>query len=97
MNKNWLPIEKCIHGGLYRIRARNFSIGVYDEKRQIFIGIREKFGDRYLFPEHYRDLDRHSGTVKPFELIDMYPYNNILLDQKLFDWLNERIQKENEK
>lgn len=37
-------------GGVYRVRARNFRIAVYDGDGG-FIGVREKAGSRYLFTE----------------------------------------------
>jgi len=32
MNEEFIPIEQCKHRRLYRVRARNFRLGVYDEK-----------------------------------------------------------------
>ena len=57
-----IKMEDCIEGRLYRFRARNFKSGIYDGKGG-FIGIREKFGNRYLFTEFHWDADSHLGTV----------------------------------
>lgn len=38
-------------GGIYEIRSRNLLVGAYNGDRG-FIGIREKFGDEYLFTEY---------------------------------------------
>lgn len=65
-----------IRGGIYAISARNFLVGVYDGD-QGFIGIRMKFGTRYLFTEY---LARERGgtqlgvdTVHPKELLGHIP------------------------
>ncbi len=57
-----VPIKDCIPGRVYRIRSRNLSFGVYDGKEG-FIGIRQKFGDRYLFTEYHWDQGEPFGTV----------------------------------
>jgi hypothetical protein len=50
-------------GGIYRIKSRNLSVGVYDGKGG-FIGIREKFGDTYLFTEYGWEQGPPYGTVR---------------------------------
>lgn len=61
-NEPKIPIERCIARRVYRIKSRNLSIGVYDGSGG-FIGIREKFGDRYLFTEYHWDQGPPFGTV----------------------------------
>lgn len=68
-----IPIEECKHGGLYRISSRNLSLGVFNEAAKGFIGIREKFGDYYLFTEYHWDTGLSFGTVRPEELLEMVP------------------------
>lgn len=46
-----IPAELLIHRRLYQIESRNLVVGVWNEDRQGFTGIRVKFGDRYLFTE----------------------------------------------
>lgn len=53
---NYIPLEKCVHGGLYLLKSRNLSLGIYNKPTQGFIGIRTKFYDRFLFTEHHYDL-----------------------------------------
>ena len=69
--KNYIPIKECIHGALYRIAARNFVYAVYNKDDNGFYGIRQKFNDRYVFPEHHWDLGVDGwGTAKPLQLIE---------------------------
>lgn len=58
--------------GLYRLYSRNLDLGVWDGKEG-FIGIRTKFGERFLFKEIHFDLDKYFGTVRPVELTDTLP------------------------
>ncbi len=46
--QTWLAVESCEHGKLYRIHARNFKIGIYNETNKSFVGIRRKFNATYL-------------------------------------------------
>lgn len=57
-----IPIKDCIVGRVYKIRCRNLSYGVYDGDSG-FIGIRTKFGSRYLFTEYHYDSGAPFGTV----------------------------------
>jgi len=96
---DYLPMEDCVHGGFYKIRARNFSCGVYDEKQKAFIGIRYKFGDVFLFPEYHWDTGEPHGTCKPKKFIKMCPLEEIdcgtwkdkvwTENKELFDWIKE--------
>jgi hypothetical protein len=55
-----------VQGHLYRLRSRNLHLGVYDGDGG-FIGIREKFGDRYLFTEYDCRCGPPYGTATPVE------------------------------
>ena len=84
-----IPIDECKHGYLYRIFSRNLTFGVYDERCNGFIGIRNKFGSDYLFTEFHWDLGY--GTVNPKEELMQVP-DNIEVnenDDKLFEWLKK--------
>lgn len=64
-----LSIEELEDRGIYRIYSRNLEFGVYSEKVKGFIGIREKFGQRYLFTEYHYEIGAPFGTVHPVELV----------------------------
>jgi hypothetical protein len=57
-----IPIKDCVVGRVYKIRCRNLSYGVYDGDGG-FIGIRTKFGSRFLFTEYHWDTGAPFGTV----------------------------------
>jgi len=61
-----IAINDCIKGRLYKIRARNFQLGVYDGQGG-FIGRRNKFGQWYLFTEYHYDTGAPHGTAMPME------------------------------
>lgn len=52
--------DELAKGGVYKLQSRNLTVGVYDGNEG-FIGIREKFGDEYLFTEY---LCREQGGTK---------------------------------
>lgn len=61
-----IPIASCIKGRVYKIRSRNLRFGVYDGNEG-FIGIRTKFGRRYLDTEYHWDQGPPYGTVRTME------------------------------
>lgn len=61
-NEPKIPMDRCITRRIYRIKSRNLRFGVYDGQGG-FIGIREKFSDRYLFTEYHWDQGPPHGTV----------------------------------
>lgn len=67
-----LSKDELVVGEVYLISSRNFSLGVYDGNGG-FIGIREKFGSRYLFTEYFDDGMNHLGTVQPLKRIATVP------------------------
>ena len=79
---DYISAEDCKHGYLYRIRSRNLSFGVCrktsDKDALVgFIGIRTKFGDRFLFEEYHWDVSEHYGTVHPLEELGKCPIEDI--------------------
>lgn len=68
-----IPLDQCQHGKLYHIKARNFRLGIYNEPKREFIGIRTKFGSRYLFGEYHWDQGPPHGTVKPIAKLEQAP------------------------
>jgi hypothetical protein len=84
----YIALADCKISHIYKIYARNFKIGVFDGSDG-FIGIREKFGSRYLFTEYHWDTGEPHGTVKPIEDIGELPSEIEPLNSNklLFDYL----------
>lgn len=62
-NPNLPKLEDMIHRRVYKIHCRNLAYGVWNEHAKGFIGIRTKFGDRFLFTEYHYDTGAPFGTV----------------------------------
>lgn len=77
------PLEAMRHRGLYRIRGRNIWVGVYDMKRQGFIGLREKFGHVYPFLEYHYDTGPPLGTVTVDEDLNITLPDDIPLVERM--------------
>lgn len=71
--RNYIDIDEMQERGVYEIRSRNLKVGVWSPKSQGFIGVREKFGERYLFTEYHYDTGAPHGTASPMQLITMLP------------------------
>lgn len=67
-DSEYIPLSGCVTRGIYRLLSRNLAVGVYDGDGG-FIGIRTKFGERYLFTEHHWDQGAPFGTVRPLGLL----------------------------
>lgn len=65
----YLTIEECEDGQLYRGVGRNFNVARFNGKW--FIGVRHKFGFKPLDKELYYDLSLYGigGTFKPIEKV----------------------------
>jgi hypothetical protein len=96
----YIPLSDCKHGWLYKVRSRNLTLGIFREDKKGFVGIREKFGEEYLFVEFHWDTGPPFGTVKPLECLVSCPIQNLdeyihIKDGKhevntdLFDWLKQ--------
>ena len=72
-NVKKIPLEQCEDRRLYRIFSRNLSFGVFRKETGGFIGIREKWGDLYLFEEYHWDNGPPFGTVNPQEALELLP------------------------
>ncbi len=72
-----IQLTECKHGYLYKIYSRNLTQGVFNKNTKGFVGIRDKFGREYLFTEFHWDTGAPFGTVKPIELIEKCPVDNI--------------------
>lgn len=71
IDRSYIAMTNCVVGHLYRLRSRNLVIGVYDGRG--FIGIREKFGHKFLFMEYHWDQGAPYGTVHPIEDVGVLP------------------------
>ena len=78
-------------GAIYRLKARNLICGVWDGR--VFIGIREKFDNRYLDTcevpfETAFPLVRLGAVPEGIEVKAREPYGDgVITYQKLFDYL----------
>src|SRR3990172_4975390 len=72
-----IPLQDCKHGVVYRIHSRNLLYGVFDQEKKGFVGIREKFEQRYLFVELHCDTGAPHGTVSPNEEIEVCPLKDL--------------------
>lgn len=91
-----LTIEECKDGYLYSISSRNLISGIYSEKSKGFLGIREKFGNRYLFEEYHWDTGAPFGTVHPKECITKCPISSFESQEKedeVFAWVEQETSK----
>lgn len=77
--KGYIRIPDLDERGLYRIYSRNLDLGVWDGKGG-FIGIRTKFGSRFLFTEYHFDFSEHHGTVRPVQITDWLPEDIELIE-----------------
>lgn len=95
-----IRLKDCKKGYLYKIDCRNLELGVFNGETG-FIGIRTKFGNRYLFTEYHWDQGAPFGTVNPMEEIEKCPlelnYDNsniqIENDTNLFKYLDTKLQE----
>ncbi len=84
----YIPLANCKHGYTYKINSRNLSFGVYDKDTQGFVGIRTKFGERYLFTEFHWDTGAPFGTVRPKKELEKCPIQNLDESYKNTDLFN---------
>ena len=87
-----LALDKCVRGRLYRLRSRNLACGVYDGRRG-FLGIRTKFGSRYVFTEYHWDHPPHA-TAKPVEDMGLDVPEDMLLNEYLPGTWDEGTDRE---
>lgn len=65
----FIPLEELIPHRIYRLKSRNLVVGVWKPESQGFLGVREKFNERYLFLEYHYDLSETHGTAQALELL----------------------------
>ena len=91
MDINYIPIEKCKDGWLYKIDARNSNLGIYNAERKTFYISRFKFNDNYLFEEYHWDTGEPYGTAKPLEELEFAGHFNN--DNERLAYLNKKIEE----
>ncbi len=90
MNR-YLKVNELENGYIYKIEARNASIGVWLELKKAFIISRWKFKSNYLTHEYHWDIDDTLGTAKPMEILEKFPFE--LKDYSIEDRQNSKILK----
>ena len=86
-----IPFSQCKHNGLYLLRARNLFIGVYNEKNKEFMGIRTKWGERFLDCEYHYDAGTPYDTANPIEFLEDCPFSEDKTG--LFAWLEQKEEE----
>lgn len=79
----YIPLDECEDAAVYKIHSRNLAVGVFVKARNGFIGIREKFGARYLFMEYHWDTGEPYGTVHPEKKLAVTIPEGVELDESL--------------
>lgn len=91
MRKLYLEIPACKHGYLYKLRSRNLEIGAFNSETNSFVGIRTKFGGRFLDSELHYDVGAPFGTAKPLK--ELGPLPDGVLPQEELGPLHDRATK----
>lgn len=68
-----IPLSDCVDRHIYALGSRNLVLGVFRKGTNGFVGIREKFGDFYLFEEYHWDCGPPYGTVTVYEDVGILP------------------------
>lgn len=82
-----IAIDDCQHGFLYKLNSRNLDYGVYCANTKSFVGIREKFDNKFL------ESDGYIGTCvrcssSPVECLNVQFKGEVCEESKeLFDFL----------
>ena len=70
-----IALRDCKKGSVYWVEARNFKLAVFDG--EVFVGIREKFGTKFLDSERHWDEEdterRVMGSCKPIREVGFVP------------------------
>ena len=96
-----IKMADCVDRGLYRLRSRNLTLGVYRAEVKGFIGIREKFGPLYLDTEYLWEPGPPFGTARSMTFVEQCPVEIEVSEgqsdgkvfhqnQPLFDWLTQK-------
>lgn len=89
-----IPLAECKHRHVYSLRSRNLAVGVFNALSRSFYGIREKFGDLFLFDEYHKEMGPPFGTATPLEEISTLPESiPLTLREDTIDWETRRLVK----
>ena len=91
----YIPLADCEKGHLYKVRCRNFVLGIFDGETG-FIGIRAKFGNRFLDTEFHWDQGPPYGTVLPLEDLGPVPGDIEIYEHRLGEFEGRQCYLENE-
>jgi hypothetical protein len=72
-----IKLEQLQRGRVYRLQSRNLESGVWNGKDG-FVGIRTKFGQRFLDMEIHWDLSETFGTAQALEALGTIPESTSL-------------------
>ena len=72
---DYLKVEELKPFHLYRIKARNGTVGIWNPDKGEFVLSRYKFRENYTFGEIHWDLDPNFGTARPLEELEETPFN----------------------
>lgn len=92
---DYIPLNECVHNALYMIIARNFYMGIFNKLDSSFIGIRYKFGHRFLDKEFHFDTGPPYGSAQPVKFVKkcgfFFSFNYKCVDYDvIFDWLQQQ-------
>lgn len=68
----YMGIDKLEPRRAYELKSRNLVVGFWNPRNKGFMGVREKFGDRYLFTEYHYDTGAPNGTAMPVRELDLW-------------------------
>ena len=91
-----LKIIAMKDGYLYKLDARNGSVGIWRADEESFIISRHKFGDNFLDEEYHWDLGAPYGTAKPLQVLEESPFATVQLHQhhkSLLSYLNQKTKE----
>lgn len=90
---DYIPLNECVHNALYMIIARNFYMGIFNKLDSSFIGIRYKFGHRFLDKEFHFDTGPPYGSAQPVKFVKncVVPVHNYFENyDAVFEWLQQQ-------
>lgn len=58
-----IPLDQLEDGRVYKVTSRNLVVGAWRARTRSFIGLREKFDNRFLFEEFHYDNGPPFGTA----------------------------------
>ena len=93
--RNYIRLEDCEDGCLYRLRSRNLAIGVFSQEMRGFVGIREKFGAKFLELEYGYTQEPSFGSATAVQKLEKCPIGELksYSNPELFSWLMQKEQQ----